>query len=47
MDMLAINKEINDMVRALPVQVPTRFIFLGRSIATVQGIIHVYAQMKK
>lgn len=39
MDMLAINKEINGVVRSLPVQVPTRFIFLGRSVATVQGII--------
>lgn len=39
MDMLTMQKEINEVVRAHPIQVPTRFIFLGRSVATVQGII--------
>ncbi|USK33488.1 AarF/ABC1/UbiB kinase family protein [Bacillus sp. F19] len=40
LDMIALNKEVNEMVKSLPVQVPTRFVFLGRSIAAVEGIIH-------
>lgn len=27
------------MIRALPIQVPTRFVFLGRSFAAIEGII--------
>lgn len=40
MDLIAVKKEINDMVKSLPVQVPTRFIFLGRSFATIEGLVH-------
>ena len=40
MDLISVKKEINDMVKSLPVQVPTRFIFLGRSFATVEGLVH-------
>jgi predicted unusual protein kinase regulating ubiquinone biosynthesis (AarF/ABC1/UbiB family) len=39
MDMLAFKKEMNDTIQALPIQVPTRFVFLGRSFVTVEGII--------
>ncbi|MCA1066230.1 AarF/UbiB family protein [Rossellomorea sp. AcN35-11] len=40
MDLVSVKKEINDLVKSLPVQVPTRFIFLGRSFATIEGLIH-------
>ena len=39
MDLLALKMEMNDMIKALPIQVPTRFIFLGRSFVTIEGII--------
>lgn len=39
LDMIALKKEINEMVKSLPVQVPTRFVFLGRSFVTVEGIV--------
>ncbi|MEH7110241.1 AarF/UbiB family protein, partial [Bacillus sp. JJ1764] len=39
MDLLALKMEMNDMIKALPIQVPTRFVFLGRSFVTVEGII--------
>lgn len=39
MDMLALKKEMNDTIQALPIQVPTRFVFLGRSFVTIEGII--------
>jgi predicted unusual protein kinase regulating ubiquinone biosynthesis (AarF/ABC1/UbiB family) len=39
MDLLAFKKEMNDTIQALPIQVPTRFVFLGRSFVTVEGII--------
>lgn len=38
-DLIALQKDMNQLLRALPVQVPTRFVFLGRSIAAVEGII--------
>lgn len=38
-DLLALQKEMNQMIRALPIQVPTRFVFLGRSFAAIEGII--------
>ncbi|WP_113970059.1 AarF/ABC1/UbiB kinase family protein [Rossellomorea aquimaris] len=40
MDLISVKKEINEMVKSLPVQVPTRFIFLGRSFATIEGLVH-------
>lgn len=40
MDLLALKSELNDMIQALPIQVPTRFVFLGRSFMTIEGIIH-------
>lgn len=39
MDLLAFKAEMNDMIQALPIQVPTRFVFLGRSFVTIEGII--------
>ncbi|MCP3741991.1 ABC1 kinase family protein [Rossellomorea sp. BNER] len=39
MDLLAAKKQMNDLVKSLPIQVPTRFIFLGRSFATIEGLI--------
>ncbi|MCM3598604.1 AarF/UbiB family protein [Metabacillus idriensis] len=39
LDLIALNKEINDRVKSLPVQVPTRFVFLGRSFVTIEGIV--------
>lgn len=39
MDLLAFKKEMNDTIQALPIQVPTRFVFLGRSFVTIEGII--------
>lgn len=39
MDLIALKLEINDMLQALPIQVPTRFVFLGRSFITIEGII--------
>ena len=38
-DLIAMQKEMNEMIRALPVQVPSRFVFLGRSVVTIEGII--------
>lgn len=38
-DLLALKMEMNDIVRSLPIQVPTRFVFLGRSFVTIEGII--------
>ncbi|MGG1397409.1 AarF/UbiB family protein [Bacillus salipaludis] len=39
MDILALKMELNDILQALPIQVPTRFVFLGRSFVTIEGII--------
>ncbi|QDQ03486.1 AarF/ABC1/UbiB kinase family protein [Lysinibacillus fusiformis] len=39
MDVFAVKKEMNDMVKLLPIQVPTRFIFLGRSFVTIEGML--------
>ncbi|MFS0883486.1 ABC1 kinase family protein [Metabacillus niabensis] len=39
MDLIALKLEINDLIQALPVQVPTRFVFLGRSFVTIEGIV--------
>lgn len=38
-DLLALQKEMNQMIRALPIQVPTRLVFLGRSFAAIEGLI--------
>ncbi|PLR98469.1 ABC1 kinase family protein [Bacillus sp. T33-2] len=40
MDLFAVQKEMNDIVRSLPIQVPTRFIFLGRSFVTIEGMLN-------
>ncbi|WP_421381250.1 ABC1 kinase family protein [Bacillus salacetis] len=40
MDILALKKEMNDLVMSLPIQVPTRFVFLGRSFATIEGLLY-------
>ncbi|MEH6942862.1 ABC1 kinase family protein [Bacillus sp. JJ722] len=38
-DLMAMKLEMNDLIKALPIQVPTRFVFLGRSFITIEGII--------
>ncbi|WP_066065096.1 ABC1 kinase family protein [Neobacillus soli] len=40
MDLFQIKKDLNDIVKSLPIQVPTRFIFLGRSFVTIEGMLH-------
>lgn len=44
MDLIALKMEMNDMIQALPIQVPTRFVFLGRSFVTIEGILHELVQ---
>ncbi len=39
MDMFAVKKEMNDIIQTLPIQVPTRFVFLGRSYVTIEGML--------
>ncbi|RST60261.1 ABC1 kinase family protein [Siminovitchia terrae] len=39
MDLIAFKRELNLMIQALPIQVPTRFVFLGRSFVTIEGIV--------
>ncbi|OIJ18149.1 ABC transporter [Anaerobacillus alkalidiazotrophicus] len=39
MDLIALKLEINDIIQALPIQVPTRFVFLGRSFITMEGML--------
>jgi len=43
MDVLALKLEMNDIIQALPIQVPTRFVFLGRSFVTIEGILRQLA----
>ncbi|KON90339.1 ABC transporter [Sporosarcina globispora] len=38
-DIVALKLELNDLIAALPIQVPTRFVFLGRSFMTIEGIV--------
>jgi predicted unusual protein kinase regulating ubiquinone biosynthesis (AarF/ABC1/UbiB family) len=40
MDLFAVKKQMNDIVKSLPIQVPTRFVFLGRSFVTIEGMLH-------
>ncbi|WP_442596096.1 ABC1 kinase family protein [Neobacillus sp. D3-1R] len=40
MDLFAVKKEMNDIVKSLPIQIPTRFVFLGRSFVTIEGMLH-------
>jgi predicted unusual protein kinase regulating ubiquinone biosynthesis (AarF/ABC1/UbiB family) len=47
MDLISVKKEMNDMMKTLPVQVPTRFIFLGRSFATVEGLVYTLCPEKE
>lgn len=39
MDLLALKLEMNDIIQALPIQVPTSFVFLARSVGTIEGIL--------
>ncbi|MEH7383643.1 AarF/UbiB family protein [Bacillus sp. JJ1533] len=39
LDIVAFKREMNDIVQALPIQVPTRFVFLGRSFVAIEGIL--------
>ncbi|MEG9295522.1 AarF/UbiB family protein [Mangrovibacillus sp. Mu-81] len=47
MDLIAVKKEMNEMMKSLPVQVPTRFIFLGRSFATIEGLSYTLCPGKE
>ena len=40
MDLFKVKKELNHKIKTLPIQVPTRFIFLGRSFVTIEGMLH-------
>ncbi|UHA59124.1 AarF/UbiB family protein [Metabacillus litoralis] len=42
-DLIQLKMEMNDMIQALPIQVPTRFVFLGRSVVTIEGILRQVA----
>ncbi|HZH58272.1 MAG TPA: AarF/UbiB family protein [Metabacillus sp.] len=42
-DLLALKLEMNDVIQALPIQVPTRFVFLGRAVVTIEGNIQQLA----
>ncbi|MDL4843235.1 ABC1 kinase family protein [Aquibacillus rhizosphaerae] len=39
LDIISFKLELNDMIQALPIQVPTRFVFLGRAYVTIEGTI--------
>ncbi|PYZ94759.1 ABC transporter [Salipaludibacillus keqinensis] len=39
MDLMQVKLELNDMIQALPIQVPTKFVFLGRSFVTMEGMV--------
>ncbi|PAV29337.1 ABC transporter [Virgibacillus profundi] len=39
MDLIALKLELNAIIQALPIQVPTRFVFLGRSFITIEGML--------
>ncbi len=43
MDIMALKLEMNDIIQALPIQVPTKFVFLGRSFVTIEGIVRSLA----
>jgi len=47
MGLFAAKKEINDLLNSLPIQVPTRFIFLGRSFATIEGMLQTICPGKE
>ena len=38
LDIFRVKKDMTDLFYSLPVQVPTRFVFLGRSFVTIEGI---------
>ncbi|MBS4217590.1 AarF/ABC1/UbiB kinase family protein [Bacillus sp. FJAT-49711] len=38
-DLIAFKMEMNDIIRSLPIQVPIRFVFLGRAFVTIEGMI--------
>ncbi|WBL13179.1 ABC1 kinase family protein [Sutcliffiella sp. NC1] len=42
-DLIALKLEINDIIQALPIQVPTKFVFLGRSFITMEGMLRSLA----
>ncbi|WP_160723611.1 ABC1 kinase family protein [Bacillus sp. USDA818B3_A] len=43
MNLMAFKMELNELIQSLPIQVPTRFVFLGRSFITIEGIIRQLA----
>jgi predicted unusual protein kinase regulating ubiquinone biosynthesis (AarF/ABC1/UbiB family) len=47
LDLLDLKKEINAIVKSLPLQVPTRFVFLGRSFVTIEGMLHTISPNKE
>lgn len=42
-DLFSVKKEMNEAIRSLPIQVPARFIFLGRSFASIEGLFRTIA----
>lgn len=38
LDLFRVKKDMTELIYSLPVQVPTRFVFLGRSFVTIEGI---------
>lgn len=40
LDIFRVKKDMTDLLYSLPVQVPTRFVFLGRSFVTIEGIFY-------
>lgn len=47
MDLFSVQRQMNDIVKSLPVQVPTRFVFLGRSFVTIEGIFFTLCPEKE
>lgn len=47
LDLFAVKKQMNDVIRSLPIQVPTRFVFLGRSFVTIEGMLHTISPNKE
>ncbi|MFO1445408.1 AarF/ABC1/UbiB kinase family protein [Bacillus sp. Bva_UNVM-123] len=47
LDLIKMKKEMTDLVHSLPIQVPTRFVFLGRSFATIEGLFFTLCPEKE
>jgi predicted unusual protein kinase regulating ubiquinone biosynthesis (AarF/ABC1/UbiB family) len=47
MDLFSVKKQMNNIIKSLPIQVPTRFVFLGRSFVTIEGMLHTISPDKE